>query len=393
MSSEKPIILFLCLFYLFSAGAQSLDINFTSLRTKDGLSSNSVNAIIKDKQGLIWFGTEDGLDKFDGTNFTIYRHKQGDATTLQANEILSLHEDRSGNLWVGTSGGSLSLYDRKKDVFINFPSDGKQNAITNNVINGIGSDYHGRIWIATYSGVNILDPKTKQVTNFPLGRSNNSVTEKVAICITEDSRHQMWIGTTEGLFRYNPKDKALVHYVHAANDPSSLADNYIHSIAEDSKGNLWIATSGGLNMLKAGSEKFTTYNHNNNLSSDIIYSISIDDDKLWLGTEEGLNILNSKTGEITTFKQDYRNIHGLSAKAIHCIYIDKQGIYWLGTSRGGVDKYDRNLNLFNYVEGNSFDQKGLNASIVTSFAENTDGNVYVGTEGLLTLFDRKTKLF
>jgi signal transduction histidine kinase/ligand-binding sensor domain-containing protein/DNA-binding response OmpR family regulator len=376
---------------IFFATAQKPDINFTSLSTKDGLSSNTVNAILKDRQGLIWFGTEDGLDKFDGTNFTIYRHKQGDSTTLQANEILSVYEDKAGNLWVGTSGGSLSLYDRKKDAFINFPSNGKQNTITNNVINGICSDYQGKLWIANYTGVNIIDLATKRVTNFPINVGNSHST--ACMCVFEDIQHQIWIGTTEGLFRYNPKDKSLMHFIHSSQDPSSLADNYIHSLAQDKEGNLWIGTEEGLSMLKPGMKTFINYNQNNKLSSNLIYSVTVDDDKLWLGTEEGLNIFDLKTGEISSFKQDYRNIHSVTAKAVHCIYIDKQGIHWLGTNRGGVDKYDRNLNLFNYVKGNVFDQKGLNASIVTSFAESQNGNVYVGTEGGLTLFDRQSKLF
>lgn len=144
--------------------AQQEEISFTSLTTKDGLSSNSVNAILKDRYGLVWFATDDGLDKFDGTNFTVYRHKRGDTASLQANEILSLHEDKAGNLWVGTSGGSLSLYDRKKDAFINFPSNG----LSNSVIMGVCSDYLGKIWIAHYSGVNILDPTTRGSRKFLL---------------------------------------------------------------------------------------------------------------------------------------------------------------------------------------------------------------------------------
>src|SRR5688572_33317635 len=119
MNFKKNILLGLWAVGLSFVAAAQKDINFTSLTTKDGLSSNVVNTILKDKFGLLWFGTEDGLDKFDGTKFTVYRHKVGDTSSLQANEILSLHEDKAGNLWVGTSGGSLSLYDRKRDVFIN----------------------------------------------------------------------------------------------------------------------------------------------------------------------------------------------------------------------------------------------------------------------------------
>ena len=138
MIFKKTFPLFFCAVVLpFLGLAQQEEINFSSITTKDGLSSNTVNAILKDRYGLIWFATEDGLDKFDGTNFTIYRHKPGDSTSLQANEILSLHEDKAGNLWVGTSGGSLSLYDRKKDAFINFSSGKEPHKIKNNVVRSL----------------------------------------------------------------------------------------------------------------------------------------------------------------------------------------------------------------------------------------------------------------
>src|SRR5215216_2255820 len=107
MSFKRTIVLFLYALITISSASSQVEINFTALTTKDGLSSNTVNAILKDRFGLVWFATEDGLDKFDGTNFTIYRHDPADSGTLQANEILSLFEDKSGNLWIGTSGGSL----------------------------------------------------------------------------------------------------------------------------------------------------------------------------------------------------------------------------------------------------------------------------------------------
>src|SRR5215216_4662824 len=122
MSFKRTIVFFLYALVTISSASSQVEINFTALTTKDGLSSNTVNTILKDRFGLVWFGTEDGLDKFDGTNFKIYRHKNNDTSSLKSNEILSLFEDKDGNLWIGTSGGSLSLYDRKKDAFINIPS-------------------------------------------------------------------------------------------------------------------------------------------------------------------------------------------------------------------------------------------------------------------------------
>lgn len=400
MACRKFLLLFLCpVGWISLCAAQQEEMNFTSLTTRDGLSANTVNTILKDRLGVMWFGTEDGLDKFDGTNFKVYRQKAGDSTCLQANEILALHEDKKGNLWIGTSGGSLSLYDRKKDAFINFPANGSPNSIANNVVRSVCSDYRGKIWIAHFSGVNILDPATKRISPFviPFNRSGPP-SVKSCMFVFEDSQHRMWIGTSEGLFRFDPDTKSLGHYVHSSQDPSSLSGNSVNAMAQDKDGNIWVGTTEGLSQLKPGATSFINYKHPNEtaglLSSNFISSIATDGDKLWLGTGEGLDVLDIRTGERAEFRFAYRNFHSLTAKWIRSVYIDKEGIYWLGTTGGGVDKYDKNLNLFNYIRSNVFDENGLNAPVVTSFAEDKNNNVYVGTEGGgLSLFDRKTKLF
>jgi signal transduction histidine kinase/ligand-binding sensor domain-containing protein/DNA-binding response OmpR family regulator len=376
--------------------AAQQEINFTALTTKNGLSSNTVNSILKDHFGLIWLGTDDGLNRFDGTNVTVYRHNPTNPSSLRSNEILSVHEDKKGNLWVGTSGGSLSLYDRQKDAFINFPSGKGTNTISNSVINSICSDYLGKVWLGHYNGVNILDPETKKVSNISL--ASGSFNAKPCLFLFEDSRHCMWIGTNQGVFRYDPKTKSIVQFQHSNEDPSSLADNNITTIAEDKRGNIWVGTLNGLSMLQGNSSRFINYTQNNTaektLSNNAINSIDFDGDNLWIGTGGGLDILDTQTGVIRKFGLDYRNIYSLSSPSIRYVYIDNQGIYWLGTLGGGVNRYDKNLNIFNQIRSNVFDEKGLKAAFVSSFAEDRTGQIFVGTQGGgLALFNPKTKLF
>lgn len=400
MMFRKLALLFSYLLgWVFLATAQQDDINFTSITTKEGLSSNTVNVILKDRYGLVWFGTEDGLDKFDGINLTVYRHKPGDAQSLPANEVLSLHEDGAGNLWIGTSGGSLSRYDRQINAFVNFPSANSPNTISNNVIRGINSDHSGNIWVVHYAGANILDPKTRRVVNLDLPKGGiNSAVPIEGITIFKDSRQRMWIGTNEGLFCFHPKSKAPVRYTHSNQHPSGLSGNRVNAVAEDKKGNIWVGTNNGLSLLQSGSDGFVTYKPNPEPygppSSNFINAIAVDGDKLWLGTSSGLDILDTRTGAIRRLRHDYRNIHSLTAPSVRYINIDPQGIYWLGTNGGGVNKYDKNLNLFNLVQSNVFDPQGLRAPVVTAFEEAQNGNVYVGTQGGgLSLFDPNSKLF
>jgi signal transduction histidine kinase/ligand-binding sensor domain-containing protein/DNA-binding response OmpR family regulator len=399
MSLKSTLLLHLFTVASILTASSQQEINFTSLTTRDGLSSNTVNTILKDRFGLLWFGTEDGLDMFDGTNFKIYRHRPGDPSSLQSNEILSLFEDAQGNLWVATSGGSLSRYNREKDAFVTVPSGIGPGAIPNNVIRDICSDHYGRIWVAHFGGVNILDPKTNEASEVPLANGeSSSMLKSPANCVFEDSRHGIWIGTMFGLLEYDPGTRSLTQFLHSDKEISSLGGTIVNSVTEDNDGNIWIGTDNGLSMLKKGAHSFSNYFANKNdstsISSNEVNAIAIDGRKLWLGTGAGLDILDLNTGQIQKFGFDYRNVHSLTAQSVKSIYIDKQGIYWLGMLGGGINKYDRNLNLFNFVKSDVFDQKGLNAPVVSSFAEADNGNLFVGTDGGgLSLFDSKTRIF
>jgi signal transduction histidine kinase/ligand-binding sensor domain-containing protein/DNA-binding response OmpR family regulator len=393
------VLIGLCLVgNLLTANAQQEDINFTSITTKEGLSANTVGTIIKDRYGLLWFGTEDGLDRFDGINLTVYRHKPEDAHSLAANEVLALHEDEAGNLWIGTSGGGLSRYDRQRNLFINYPTSGP-NALDNKVVRGITSDKQGNIWIVHFAGVNILDPKTGKMQRLALPADQKNNTSPIeGMTIFRDSRYRIWVGTNRGLFYFNAPTRSFTGYFPLTQDTAGGVGNQVNVITEDGAGNIWVGSNNGLSRQQPGSDVFTDYPRtpvNGSVpNGTAISTIAVDGNRLWLGTAAGLEIINVQTGESREFRLDYRNIHSLTASGIRHIYIDNRGIYWVGTLGGGVNKYDRNLNLFNLVRSNIYDPQGLNAPVVMAFAEAPNNNVYVGTQGGgLSLFNVSTKLF
>ncbi len=401
MISYKHIILFLiALLSIPAAFAQSEEIKFTYLTPKEGLSSNTVNAIIKDRYGLMWFATEDGLDKYDGTNFTIYRHKVGDTSGLLSNDIRAIYEDKLGNLWIGSTGGALSLYDRKKDSFINFPANQKSSGISHENVRTICSDHFGKVWVGSFSGLDILDPITKKIANLNRSFALPGGLPRIAVnFVFEDSKFRMWVGTPEGLFFYNRATSSFIRFLNATTDSSSISGNFINAVAEDKNGSMWFGTDNGISMLKLNGKSFKNFRHSNNdvtsLSSNYINALSVDaSNRLWIGTNEGLNIFDVKTSKSECYLPNNRDNHSLTRKTINCIYIDNTDICWLGAYRGSINKYNKNLNLFNLKQSNVFDEKGLNGSIVTSFAEDKHGNIFIGTDGgPLNLFDKKTGLF
>jgi len=378
--------------------AQPAHINFTSLTSKDGLLSNSVNAILKDRYGLMWIATDDGLNKFDGTNFTVYRNQAGDTTTLRANEILALYEDKAGNLWVGTSGGAVSLYDRMHDKFIHFPADGGRDGfLSNAVVRSICSDYEGKIWMAQFGAPYVLDPATGHISKMDLTPYDHGGPGILSLyCVFEDSRRRMWIGTDKGLFLYSRGTRSFKQYSQDNADSSSLLNDHVRTLAEDREGHLWVGTEGGLCMMRPDEKGFISGGKINGgdmvLNGGGINAITVDKDgMLWMATMEGVHVLDPHSGRSLAYLPEEGNSHSLTSRSIRSLYIDNEGIYWFGTYRGGINKYDKNLNLFNVKLSAAFYDNGAQTSVVTSFQQRADGNMWLGTDGGgLYIFDRKT---
>jgi ligand-binding sensor domain-containing protein/signal transduction histidine kinase/DNA-binding response OmpR family regulator len=381
------------LVYAIDSIGSQYDFNFMNLSSKDGLSSNVVTAILKDRYGLIWFATDDGLNKFDGKKFTIYRHKATDNSSIISNEILDLHEDKNGNLWIGTGSG-LTFYDRKKDSFINFTGN-------NNVaVTSLCSDNSGAIWVAGYYGIGVLNLESKVISPLPLPKPKDRlIASQPVFKVLKDYKGRIWLGTDRGLFVYDTKKNSLVSFMHSSKQPGSLPHNHINTIYEDKQRQLWVGTNNGLSKLNPDEKTFFNYTHSsansNSLSSNIVYSLASDPDgKLWVGTEEGLSILNPLDGKVIRIKRNGRSNYSLVGKSVKSILIDKEGIHWVATFRGGINKYDKNLALFSLSQSNPNDPLGLSAPVVTSFASLDGKNVYVGTDGGgLNLFDVRKGVF
>jgi len=395
--SDGIFFLLACALLVCNCAFGQKEYNFTALTTKNGLSSNTVNTILQDHDGLIWFGTNDGLNKFDGTNVTVYSHVERDTSSIPSNEILSLLEDRSGKLWVGTAG-RLVYYDSRHSSFVAYKGDKAAQNPAN--IRSLYQDHLGKIWAGSYGNFKILDPVTGKVETIDITHLlTSSVEFLVVLTFFEDKQHQMWIGTNAGLLLFNQKSKKFVTFVKNPADPASISGDDIRTITQDQQGHLFFGTDNGLDMLMPGGKSFLTFHHSDmrptSISSDVIYSSTVvRGGKLWLGTEEGISIFDCNNYTSENIRPDRRKSFSLSHKAIKSIYVAQRGIMWFGTYQGGVNKYDPNLALFNLKRSSPFDPKGLSFPAVTSFAENKDGRIFIGTDGGgLHLFNRNTGLF
>ncbi|MCD8739265.1 response regulator [Mucilaginibacter roseus] len=391
------IVAFFC--SIVSAMGQG-EPSFVALTTRDGLSSNTISAITQDQSGLMWFGTVDGLNKFDGTNFTVYTHNDKDSSTIPTNEITSLLEDRSGILWVGTDNSGVAWYNEQSNSFVTIKLDTALSRTTQPTAKALHLDHEGNVWVGSFNSCYIINPKTKKLTTFKIAKYlPKPVNTLMVLSFFEDRHHRMWIGTNGGLLCYDAKNKIMQRFLHDPKTAGSISDNNVKTIVEDRTGALFFGTNRGLNKLMPDGKTFKTYRHDDNnlnsVSSDIIYSaIVAPDGKLWLGTENGLSIFDSKASVFHNIRPDRRASFSLSHKSVKNLFLAQRNIIWLGTHQGGINKYDPNLALFSLKRSFPFDPNGLSSPYVTAFAEYQNNRFFVGTDGGgLNLFNRKTGLF
>jgi signal transduction histidine kinase/ligand-binding sensor domain-containing protein len=391
-------LLLFILFFQVEAFNQNGKISFSHITVRDGLSNGTVEAILKDRYGFMWFGTIDGLNCYDGYRFKVYRSDPTSDQKLANNHITTLYEDRQGNLWVGTSDG-LSCFNRKTDNFTSYKvSEHGENGLSGNHINCIAEDPKGNLWIGTESNISILDKTTGAisllVTN--TGKNASAYGDISQLCF---DANEVWIGTSGGLLLYNLHTKKLSGFNHQNTDHFSISKGGITSIFKDGA-NLWIGTNEGiLNFYNRATGKSTlflpidpkTITNQNDVHISIIRAGK---EKLWLGTQDGIYLFNTRDKSFLPMRYSENDKHSISKGTETALYLDESGMLWVGTFAGGISVYDQKLVLFDWYQNIMDDLGSLSGNNVSCFAEGSDGKVWIGTVGDgLNLWDRKTNTF
>jgi len=393
---KKPRYLLFILLNTISICAicQTANLKFEHIGTEAGLSQSNVTCILEDSRGFMWFGTRDGLDKYDGYQFTVYKSIEGDQKSISNNFITGLIEDKKGDLWVATWGGGLNRFDREKNRFIHHAG-----GILSEIINNVLQDTRGNIWAGTNGGgLFKLDPDKDKYIQYlhdesnPRSLSNNDVT-----AIFEDSRRRIWVGTSHsGLNLLDSERGTFTHFRHCDKDSSSSSSDAVMKVFEDSRHRLWIGTrGGGLELFNSQEGKFRNFrndpNNRNSLAHDAILSLCGDDNcSLWIGTENGgISILGPDLDKFRNLRHDEIDNTSLSTNSIYSLYKDRRGNMWVGTYSGGINLYNRGENKFLHYKHNSY-PGSLGNNNVLDIMEDSGNNLWIGTDGGgLDLFNRE----
>ena len=388
--------------------AQSQAMRFERISQEQGLSQGTVNCVLQDDVGFLWIGTQDGLNRYDGYSFRIYKHDPLNPDSLTSSWIEALVQDAAGNLWIGTGGGGLARWNRHSDGFEWFrhrPSD--PTSVSGDRISALYFDRQGDLWIGTASsGLNRLAaPRVEDGIAPPSLRSDSaafdrfrhdpddssSLSDDRVRAIFEDAAGNLWIGTLSGLNRLDPATGTIVRFSHKPSDPRSLSDDQVLSILEDHTGTLWVGTDDGLNRRDRGGGFIRYAAGASDPAFGEIRSLFEDDaHRLWIGTDDGLTLLPESGGTFLHYRHEVSDPASLSNDSVVTVAQDEGGVLWIGTQGGGINRLDPQTWAFAHYKADPASDEGLSGNAVFAFSEDSDGRLWVGSLSGLDVLDRTT---
>lgn len=363
-------------FLIISVGNSSAqNLKFKHIGVEDGLSNSTIECIFQDHRGFLWFGTRDGLNKYDGNQITVFKHDKS-PNSLSDNFIRCIFEDKNHTLWIGTSDG-LNKFNAEKNNFSIYRA---KDLKSDNTITSIQETDKG-IWVGTSSsGLNLLDKNSNTFSRYTY-RSNSKDTRQDHVndlCI--DNTGDLWMATDAGINVLNIKTKV-------SKAITGLEKYTIRSIQKGPDGTIWLATEeSGMIRFDPKTRGIKVYQHqetgSNSIGSDLVRAIVFDQqNKMWIGgINGGLDYFDPVLEKFSHYQNEPGNPFSLSQRTVSAIFNDKQGNIWIGTHRGGVDLYSPQAEKFKLFRQQP-NKNSLSYNDVRAFCEDRKGNILIGTDG------------
>ena len=418
----------------FVYAAADMSVRFRHVSRDDGLSQAYVYAIAQDQQGFLWFGTQEGLNRYDGYELRVFGHDPADDgsipedtiyallvtrdgvlwvgtdggglahydsdaerfytfrsvaesdESLSSNRIRVLYEDAAGTLWIGTDGGGLNSLDRSTGEFVHWlPDDRDERSDGAEAIWSLAEDSRGGLWVGTESGLFYVDPARSGLSRLPADAPGDPLASWHARRLLVDDRDRLWIGTeNRGLLRRDPVDGSVTRFAHSPDDTSTISAQRITSLFQDDSSSIWVGTVAGLNRYDDAAGSFYRYNHDPgdrySLANDTVMAIADDASGiLWFGTYDGLSYWDTLTAAMHRYVHDPDSQSGLSADSVTSFTEDSAGTIWIGTHGGGINLLRREYTGFEYLRRQAGADNGLSSDRVMALARGPDDRIWAGT--------------
>gem|GEM_PF-721143 len=371
-------------------GAVPLDyLHFKRLMPENGMPVSEVTCIYQDSREFLWFGTMDGLARYDGTEIRVFRHTAIDPGSLSDNMVAAITEDAQGNLWIATERG-LDCWHRNTERFTHYRHDPEDStSLSNDGITGVLVNTDGTLWVGTSGGgLNHLDPRQGKAERFVDWSGGKEARRHERIrTMYRDRQGKIWLGTDEGgLIEFDPATRANRVFEYRADDPSSLSHNRVNRIQEDQEGGLWVGTDGGLCRLDSERRRFERFTKDltdpGALQASIVSAVLVDDDnRIWIGTDGGgLSTYEPETKRFRHFRCQKYSPHTLSSDVVRCIFQDRTGDLWIGLFPAGVNHMNRLTTPIRIYREEPGSTNSLSDNSVLAFWEDPDGDLWVATD-------------
>ena len=410
----RGIILF-SIIILISSLSLPQSIRFNHLSVEDGLSNNIIYDIIQDKYGFLWIATDDGLNRFNGYEFKIFRHdptneimptgrQPGQAGSLSDNSVWAIMEDHKGNIWLGTKNGWLNCYNPNSEKFKRWKIE--SDVLKENAVNYIYEDSKGLIWIGTYrSGLYRFNPSNNNFDHWSFDQNDNSsISNNYISSILEDKYGNLWISTYNGLNKFNPESSStkFTRYYHLPGNSNSISDNLVWYLtqSESDSNIIWIGTANGLTKLQIDMEMFSQIQIPNpdhlqfgTAVAGVIEEKTNDKEYiLWINSYAGLIRLNTKNGTANRFINNKFDPTSIISNQIQNMFRDRSNVLWVATEKG-LSYFSLKKAKFNYLFSDSFKinnpelilKKNIKAITITP-----DKRIWFGTDEGLFYSEKST---
>ncbi len=367
----------------------ALGLGFEHISLQQGLSQSSVFAICQDHLGFLWFGTQDGLDRYDGYSFKVFRNNRHDSTSLSYNYVLRLMVARNGSVWAGTEGGGVSVYNQITGRFTQYMHvAGKPNSLSNNHVHALYQDPDGTIWVGTEDGLDRFDSSGGTFRRYYFrGKGKDTTRDNFISSIFEDSEHRFWVCSINGASLLNVKTGAW--------SPLQPRGIVINKVVQTSHGELLFIGAGvwSYDSLSGRLVPWKT-RLTNQIEKGIGSEAAIlnKNGTMWLGSYDGIGLVGVNTDTVAVFRNNPNDPTSLSENTILSLYQDRSGILWVGTYEG-INKYVPTKKKFENYTFNPKDANSLSNMRVRGFSQARDGMIWIATQNGLDGFDPSTGRF